>query len=184
MRIELFVLSLALFAAGCKEETAVSAPSAAQPSATAARASVVPPAAATGTPQAKLPTVKLWVGTNEITAEIASTATQIATGMMWRTNMAEMEGMLFVFPGPNSVSFYMRNTLLPLTCGYIDPQGTLLEIYDMKPRDETPIPSESQQVQFVLEMNQGWFDRHGVRPGMMIRSEHGPLFDTFFRRRP
>jgi uncharacterized protein len=172
---------------GCKEESSVSVtsspPAQSQSSSPAPRATAVPPPAARGTPQPKLPVVKLWVGTNEINAEIASTLTQIATGMMWRTNMAEMEGMLFVFPQAQSVAFYMRNTLLPLSCAYIDPQGTVLEIHDMKPLDETPIPSQSDQIQYVLEMNQGWFQRNNVRPGMLIRSEHGPLFDTFFRRR-
>src|SRR5690606_5350365 len=79
--------------------------------------------------QPKLPTTKLFVGTNEIVAEIASTRDQISTGMMWRTNMAEVEGMLFVFGGPTKVSFYMRNTVLPLSCAYIDPEGVILELH-------------------------------------------------------
>ena len=183
--IWILLLSFLLLLPGCKEETAVSAHSADRSAAASepARRSVVPPAAKTGTPQPKLPTVKLWVGTNEISAEIARTPVQIATGMMWRTNMAEMEGMLFVFPAANDVAFYMRNTLLPLSCAYIDPQGTVLELHDMTPLDETPIPSKSQNVQFVLEMNQGWFERNNVRPGMLIRSEHGALYDTFLRPR-
>jgi len=136
-----------------------------------------------GTPQPKLPTVKLWVGTNQVTAEIASTHQQIQTGMMFRTNMAEMEGMIFVFPQPNQVAFYMRNTLIPLSCAYIDPDGTILETFEMQPLNETAIPSKSHQVQFVLEMKQGWFDRHNIRPGMAISTEHGSLRQTFIRRR-
>jgi uncharacterized membrane protein (UPF0127 family) len=77
----------------------------------------------------------------------------------------------------------MRNTLVPLSCAYIDPQGTVLELYDMKPRDETSIPSQSDQVQYVLEMNQGWFERHGVRPGMLMRTQFGSFAETFQRRR-
>jgi uncharacterized protein len=183
------ILFLALCAAslcgvGCQEESAVNA--APPPSSTPSAGSPMPglpPRAEKGTPQPKLPTVKLWVGTNELVSEIASTLPQIQTGMMWRTKMAEMEGMLFVFPQAHQVAFYMRNTLLPLSCAYIDPQGTVLEIYDMTPREETPIPSKSDQVQYVLEVNQGWFQRHNVRPGMVIASEHGPLAQTFVRRR-
>ena len=145
--------------------------------------STVPAADVAGRPQPKLRTLKLWVGTNELTAEIASTRLEIQTGMMWRTNMAEMEGMLFVFPFPQSVSFYMRNTLVPLSCAYINPEGTVLETYDMQPRDETPIPSRSSEVLYVLEVNQGWFERHDVRPGMLVRSEYGPLSQTFRPRR-
>lgn len=135
-----------------------------------------------GRPQAKLPALKLWIGTNEIKAEIAQTLNQIQTGMMWRTNMAEMEGMLFVFPQARQVSFYMRNTLLPLSCAYIDPEGTILEIYPMTPLDETPIPSRSDQIQYVLEMNQGWFERHGIKPGVLVATERGTFPETFRRR--
>jgi uncharacterized membrane protein (UPF0127 family) len=176
--IQVALLATCLVSAGCKEEQPVPPPPVA-----AAPAAGLPPAAVTGTPQPKLPTVKLWVGTNEIAAEIASTLPQIQTGMMWRTNMAEMEGMLFVFPRAQSVAFYMRNTLLPLSCAYLDPAGTILEIYDMQPRDETPLPSESSEVQYVLEMNQGWFHRHNVRPGMLLTTQYGPLPQAFSRPR-
>lgn len=133
-------------------------------------------------PQPKLATLKLWIGTNEITAEIARRPIEIQTGMMWRTNMAEMDGMLFVFPNPSKVSFWMRNTLLPLSCAYIDSEGTILELHHMKPKDETSIPSASDRVRYVLEMNQGWFDRHGVKPGMLVTTESGPLGQIFFGR--
>ena len=179
MRIVLLAMLSASVLCGCSEEKIVSP---AHPAAGRVTAPAVPPRAESGQPQAKLPTVKLWVGTNEVTAEIASTRQQISVGMMWRTNMAEMDGMLFVFGGAQSVSFYMRNTLLPLTCAYIDPEESILEIYDMKPQDETPIPSASGQVQYVLEMNQGWFQRHGITPGTLITSQHGSLRQTFFRR--
>jgi len=93
-----------------------------------------------------------------------------------------MEGMLFVFSQPHRAQFWMRNTLLPLSCAYIDSEGTILELHDMKPRDETPIPAASDQVQYVLEMNKGWFERHNVTPGMLINTERGSLSQTFFRR--
>lgn len=136
-----------------------------------------------GQPQPKLPVLKLWVGTNQVSAEIASTLDQIRTGMMFRTNMAEMEGMLFVFPQPQQVAFYMKNTLIPLSCAYIDSEGTILETFEMQPLNETAIPSQSTQVQFVLEMNKGWFDRHNIRPGVAISTERGTFPQTFRRRR-
>jgi uncharacterized membrane protein (UPF0127 family) len=103
--------------------------------------------------------------------------------MMFRTNMAEMEGMLFVFPQPQQVAFYMKNTLLPLSCAYIDSEGTILETFEMQPLNETAIPSKSTQVQYVLEMNKGWFDRHNIRPGVAISTERGTFPQTFRRRR-
>jgi uncharacterized membrane protein (UPF0127 family) len=104
------------------------------------------------------------------------------TGMMWRTNMDESDGMLFVFGQPQKVGFWMRNTLLPLSCAYIDPDGTILELHDMKPRDENPITAGTDQVQFVLEMKQGWFDRHHVTTGVAIATDRGTLAQTFLRR--
>lgn len=140
------------------------------------------PAPAKGSPQPKLPTIQLFVGTNEITAEIARTPRQIETGMMWRTKLGEMEGMLFVFPRPDQRSFWMKNCPLPMTCAYIAPDGEILETRDMIPHETRGIFSRTSSVQFVLEMNRDWFKTHGVAPGAVIASEHGPLRETFFQR--
>src|SRR5262245_26187096 len=75
--------------------------------------------------QPKLTTMKLYVGAEIITAELAVTEVQVGTGMMFRTSMAESDGMLFVFARPHRTSFYMRNTTVPLTAAYIDPEGTI-----------------------------------------------------------
>jgi uncharacterized protein len=102
--------------------------------------------------------------------------------MMWRTGMGEMEGMIFVFERPHRASFWMKNTLVPLSCAYIDPEGVILEIHDMRPKDEASIPAGTDRVQYVLEVPQGWFQRHNVPVGSLIRSERGTLRETFFRR--
>ena len=128
--------------------------------------------------QPKLPTLKLWLGSEEITAEVARRTVEVATGMMYRTNVAETEGMLFVFPRPYQATFYMRNTTLTLTAAYIAPDGTILELHDLKPLDETPVAAASDNVQFVLEMAQGWFQRHNVATGSVIRTPYGALLDV------
>ena len=133
--------------------------------------------------QPKLRTMKLWLGSKEITAELAINRVEIGTGMMFRDKMEENEGMLFIFAQPVHVAFYMKNTQIPLSCAYIDSEGTILEIHDMKPLDETPIEARSDLVQYVLEMKQGWFDRNAVRIGTVVRTEHGSLAESFFRRR-
>lgn len=179
---------------GCKEEAPLprsSAAAEAQPS-TPASSSAAPVEQAGSTAaqqhqsptaaQPRLQTLKLWVGPQEITAEIAYTPIQIETGMMWRTNMAEMEGMLFAFGRPFQASFWMKNTLLPLSCAYISPEGTILEIHDMKPRDESPIRASTDQVQYVLEMNKDWFKRHNVEVGALVTTERGTLQQIFKRR--
>ena len=127
--------------------------------------------------------MKLWLGPKEIIAELAINQTEIATGMMFREKMEENEGMLFLFGQPVNVSFYMKNTYVPLSCAYIDSEGTILEIHDLKPLEETPVYSRSDKIQYVLEVKQGWFDRNGIRVGTVVRTEHGSLPETFFRRR-
>ncbi len=125
----------------------------------------------------RLSTIKLWVSSRELVAEVARRAAEVQTGMMFRTNMADNEGMLFVFARPLRASFYMRNTTVPLSCAYLDPDGVILEVHDLKPLDETPVEAGSDNVQFVLETAQGWFARNQVHPGMVVRSQYGALRD-------
>jgi uncharacterized membrane protein (UPF0127 family) len=133
-------------------------------------------------PLPKLATVKLWLGKYELAAEIAASPQELATGMMYREAIGEDEGMLFVLPIPQRASFYMRNTKVHLSCAYIDAEGAILEIHDLEPHNEEPVFAKSSNIQFVLETKQGWFERHGVAIGTVIRTEHGSLRETFFRR--
>ncbi len=147
------------------------------------KAPAAPPAQnqpVSGQPQPKLQTIKLWLGPQEMLAEVARTASQIQKGMMFRKEMAENEGMLFVFPQPHRASFWMKNTLIPLSCAYIDAEGVILETHDMKPLDETPIMAASDQVSYVLETKQGWFERNKVGVGAVVRTERGSLARSFF----
>ncbi len=125
--------------------------------------------------QPKLRTVKLWLGTQEIDAELAVSVAEISTGMMYRKSMAENEGMLFLFAQPDQRNFYMKNCLVPLSAAYIDPQGAIDQIIDLQPGVEKPVPSRSDQIKYVLEMPQGWFARHDVTSGMVINTSEGPL---------
>jgi uncharacterized protein len=133
--------------------------------------------------QPKLQTMKLWLGAEEMIAELALTGQQMQTGMMFRTNLAENAGMLFVFPMPHRASFWMKNCPLPLSAAYIDPEGVILEIHDLQAHNTNSVEAASDRVQFVLETNQGWFGRHHVTPGMVVRTERGTLIETFFRQR-
>jgi uncharacterized protein len=127
--------------------------------------------------QPRLATTKLYVGPAEITAEKALTDMEIETGMMFRTNVIENEGMIFNLRQPRRASFWMKNCPKPLSCAYIDPQGIILEIREMEPNNTNSIVANSDNVMFVLETARGWFERHGVRTGMLIQTESGPLID-------
>ena len=134
--------------------------------------------------QPRLPTIKLWLGAQEMDAEMALTQTQIYTGMMYRKEMGTNDGMLFVFPRPDRKAFYMRNTVIPLSAAYIDPEGTILEVHDLKPLEETPVEAGSDNIQFVLETPQGWFKKNNIGVGTLVRTERGSLRETFFRKQP
>jgi uncharacterized membrane protein (UPF0127 family) len=83
---------------------------------------------------------------------------------MFRTSLAEGRGMLFVFDRDQIMSFWMRNTRIPLSIAYIRSDGGILEIRDMRPLDESLVRS-SRSVRYALEVPQGWFDRVGVKAG-------------------
>jgi len=161
-----------LLLAGCEKTATTAAPSAAN------QVGSIPTKV-----QAKLPTLKVWLGSQELTTEVARTDLQIRTGMMFRQAVAENEAMLFVFDEPDYRAFWMKNVSVPLSCAYIDPDGVILEIHDMTPQETKPIESASNRIQFVLETKQGWFERNKVATGMIVRTERGTLAETFFRRR-
>jgi len=135
-------------------------------------------------PQPKLQTMKLWVGPEEMNVELALSFEQQRIGMMLRTNLDENAGMLFPLPVTQRASFWMKNCPLPLSAAYIDPEGLIVEIHELKPHDTNSVVSASSNIRFVLETSHGWFERHNVRAGMLVRSERGTLMQTFFGKAP
>ena len=95
--------------------------------------------------QPKLPTTKIWLGAEEMIAELAMNDSTRQAGMMFRTNMAENEGMLFVFPLPHRTAFWMKNTKIPLSAAYINPEGVILEIHKLEPEDTNSVTAGSDQ---------------------------------------
>lgn len=182
--IRILPILLITVTSGCSEpSTSSSKPS--KPTGSAAKPAVAAPAQPLNGPldhaQPKLPTVKLWMGPLELEAEVAARPVEIMTGMMFREKMEDTEGMLFVLPGsPRRASFYMKNTKVPLSCAYIDMSGQILEIHDLKPLDETPVESTAEAISFVLEVPQGWFARHKIEVGTLIRTDRGTLRETFY----
>src|SRR5690606_34856186 len=87
--------------------------------------------------------LKLAIGNVELHAQIAVGRQEMAKGLMHRRSMPENEGMLFVYSRPQQMSFWMRNTFIPLDIGFFDGAGTLLEVRQMYPHDETSVRSAS-----------------------------------------
>src|SRR5215210_2053596 len=100
----------------------------------------------------------------EVEVEIADDDAERQRGLMERTALAENAGMLFVFDREQALSFWMRNTLIPLSIAYIDSEGRIVDIQDMQPLDETSHPS-AEPAQYALEVNQGFFAERGIEVG-------------------
>jgi uncharacterized membrane protein (UPF0127 family) len=118
-------------------------------------------------PQLQLPRTPLTIGMFQIDAQVATGPEQHATGLMFRKEMPQHEGMLFVFQNPNPQCFWMKNTLLPLTAAFVADDGTIVNLEDMKPQSLESHCSK-KPVRFVLEMNQGWFAKKGFKAGSKI----------------
>ncbi len=118
-------------------------------------------------PQTALQRVKIGAGLHQIDAQVAVAPDERATGLMWRKEMPQQEGMLFVFEMPSQQCFWMKNTLLPLSAAFIADDGTVVNIVDMKAQTLEPHCS-AKPVRYVLEMNQGWFAKRGVKPGFKL----------------
>jgi uncharacterized membrane protein (UPF0127 family) len=102
----------------------------------------------------------------EVRVEIADTDAERARGLMGRTALAEDRGMLFVYPDEEVRSFWMKDTLIPLSIAFIDSEGRIVDIKDMKPLDDDPPHYVSAEpARYALEVNQGFFEEHGVKVG-------------------
>lgn len=100
--------------------------------------------------------------------ELATTEKEREQGLMFRQSLDEDRGMLFLFPSDVTVGFWMKNTYVPLTIAYLAADGTVLDLRDGKPLDEAVL-TPSRPYRMVLEVNQGWFARHGLGPGAVVR---------------
>ena len=125
------------------------------------------PGLAQDTPQTNLPRIKLQAGMYQIDTQVAQTSEQRSIGLMFRAEMPQHEGMLFVFEQPAKQCFWMKNTLLPLTAAFVADDGTIVNLVDMQPQT-TDSHCSDKPVRFVLEMNQGWFAKKGIKAGSRL----------------
>jgi uncharacterized membrane protein (UPF0127 family) len=115
-----------------------------------------------------LPTVPLSINAHQITAEVAATPEQRATGLMHRFSLRPDHGMIFVFERPERQSFWMKNTFIPLSIAFIAPDGRIINVDDMAPHDETTHSSKGPAL-YALEMRKGWFAERGIRAGDVVQ---------------
>lgn len=108
--------------------------------------------------------IALRIGPHILNAEIAATPESRMRGLMQRDGLCEDCGMLFAFPRADRYGFWMRDTPLPLSIAFIAPDGRVINIEDMQPFTSEPHYAKTKAL-YALEMNRGWFSRHGIKAG-------------------
>ena len=134
-------------------------------------------APSSGTPEAPTatpPAATAWVifGADTIVAEVARTEAERSQGLMYREELGEDAGMIFIFPEASVRSFWMQNTYLALDIAFMDPSFRIVDIQQMEPMTTTSHTSRAPAM-YALETNQGWFAEHGVTVGMTPRVVFG-----------
>ena len=124
-------------------------------------------------PQMNLQRIKIAAGMYQIDAQVAQTPDQRQIGLMFRKEMPQPEGMIFVFDQAAEQCFWMKNTVLALTAAFVDDAGAIVNLADMKPQT-TDSHCSAKPVRYVLEMNQGWFAKRGIKAGTKLG---GQLFE-------
>ena len=117
-----------------------------------------------------------WVifGADTVVAEVASTADERAEGLMYREELPDGTGMLFVFPDNRVRSFWMANTYIALDIAYMDPSFRVVDIVAMEPLVTESYPSAAPAM-YGLEVRQGWFAEHGIAAGAQAEIVFGVL---------
>lgn len=101
----------------------------------------------------------------KVRVELARTSAEIERGLMRRERLDADAGMLFVFSDRRRRSFWMKNTRIPLSIAFLDDGLAVVNLADMAPLDDRTYHHSRRPVRYALEVNQGWFSRHGVGPG-------------------
>ncbi|MFT5587970.1 MAG: uncharacterized membrane protein (UPF0127 family) [Bradyrhizobium sp.] len=115
----------------------------------------------------KFKVASLSAGIHLIKAEVAESEAEREQGLMFREKMGTNEGMVFLFGAPAGVCMWMKNTLLPLSVAFLDDDGKIINIEDMKPQT-TESHCGLKPVRYALEMNAGWFKQKNIKAGMVI----------------
>lgn len=123
--------------------------------------------------RARLPTINLTVGGSSIEVEVADDDAERIQGLMYRDELAKDSGMLFVYAASEELTFWMKNTKIPLSIAFINVDSQIIRIADLKPHDLQSTSSE-QPALYALEMRRGWFDEHGVTEGAHVEGLPGP----------
>ncbi len=116
----------------------------------------------------ELPASIVAVKGQDLQTELAATPEARTCGLSNRSELPEDHGMLFIYPNRAPRTFWMKNTFFPLSIAFLDDKGTILSINVMTPMQTAERYRSLQPVRYALEVNQGWFDRHGIGVGDFV----------------
>ena len=116
-----------------------------------------------------LPSLMLSVAGHALHTELADTPETQQCGLSKRDALPADQGMLFVFPYPVTIAFWMKDTRIPLSIAFLDEQGRILALADMAANDTRTRHHPDMPYRYALETNLGWFERHQVRPGDRVQ---------------
>lgn len=108
---------------------------------------------------------EMKIGGKAFAAEIALTEAQKARGLMFRKSLGEDSAMIFVFDQPRRMSFWMKNTEIPLDIAFLTRDGEITEIKSMFARDLNPVKSSRGDILYCIEANAGWFSKNKISAG-------------------
>jgi uncharacterized protein len=120
----------------------------------------------------------IFIGHEKLEVEIADNEELRERGLMNRSSLGEKEGMLFIFPAEMKLSFWMKNTLIPLSIGFFKEDGKLIQVLDMEPASpvelEPKIYLSAKPSKYALEVARGWFSRKKIKVGDVLKMPPEP----------
>jgi len=115
-----------------------------------------------------LPTIPVEIGGVEFRIEVARSESEKARGLMHRRFLGERRGMIFVYDADEHLSFWMKNTKVPLALAFLARDGEILQVEELKPLSLRPVTS-ARAARYALELPAGSLQRLGVAPGDRVR---------------
>ena len=125
----------------------------------------------------ELPTATISIKGYTLTAELATTPAARACGLSHRDKLPKNHGILFVYPDLRPRSFWMKDTKIPLSIAFLDDSGQIFNIQDMTPTQTDRKYNSSRPASYALEVNLGWFSRHGIDVGDAVEMKLPVVLD-------
>jgi len=119
----------------------------------------------------ELPTATISIKGQALIVELAATPEARTCGLSHREYLLQHQGMLFIFPEKSPQTFWMKDTLIPLSIAFLDDSGKIINIQDMTPMQSDELYHSSAPAKYALEVNQGWFKKNKIEAGERVAIE-------------